>query len=61
MKERRVRRLPVLDPQEQLVGIISINDLAVRADRRPAANVAGDEFLATLKSICGQSVAVETV
>lgn len=61
MQERRVRRLPVLDPQEQLVGIISINDLAARADRRPGASVPGDEFLATLKSICGHSVAAATV
>jgi CBS domain-containing protein len=57
MKERRVRRLPVLDRQERLVGIVSMNDLVARADRQPGANVPGDEFLATLKSICGHSVA----
>ncbi len=57
MKERRVRRLPVLDQQERLVGIISMNDLVARADRHSGANVPGDEFLATLKSICGHSVA----
>jgi CBS domain-containing protein len=57
MKERRVRRLPVLDRQEHLVGIISMNDLVARADRHSGANVPGDEFLATLKSICGHSVA----
>jgi CBS domain-containing protein len=57
MKERRVRRLPVLDRQEHLVGIISMNDLVARADRHSGANVPGDEFLATLKSICEHSVA----
>jgi CBS domain-containing protein len=56
MKERRVRRLPVLDQKERLVGIISMNDLVARADRHSGANVPGDEFLATLKSICGHSV-----
>jgi CBS domain-containing protein len=57
MKERRVRRLPVLDRQERLVGIVSINDLVARADRHSGANVPVEEFLATLKSICGHSVA----
>jgi len=57
MKDQRVRRLPVLDRQERLVGIVSINDLVARADRHTGASVPGDEFLATLKSICGHSVA----
>jgi CBS-domain-containing membrane protein len=57
MKERRVRRLPVLDRQERLVAIVSMNDLVARADRHSGANVPGDKFLATLKSICGHSVA----
>jgi CBS domain-containing protein len=57
MKERRVRRLPVLDRQERLVGIVSMNDLVARADRHSGANVPGEEFLATLKSICGHAVA----
>jgi CBS domain-containing protein len=60
MKERRVRRLPVLDRQERLVGIVSISDLVARADRHSGANVPGEEFLATLKSICGHSVAAVT-
>jgi CBS domain-containing protein len=55
MKEWRVRRLPVLDRQGRLVGIVSLNDLVARADRRSGANVPGDEFLATLKSICEHS------
>ena len=55
MKERRVRRLPVVDRQERLVGIVSLNDLVARADRHSGANVPGEEFLATLKSICGHS------
>jgi CBS domain-containing protein len=57
MKEGRVRRLPVLDREERLVGIVSINDLVARADRHAGATVPADEFLATLKSICAHSVA----
>jgi CBS-domain-containing membrane protein len=56
MKEHRVRRLPVLDQQQRLVGIISMNDLVARAECRADADVPGDEFLATLKSICQHSV-----
>jgi len=59
MKERRVRRLPVLDQHGHLVGIVSVNDLVARADRHAGANVPGDEFLATLKSICGHSTAAK--
>ena len=32
MEEKQVRRLPVLDRQKRLVGIISLGDLAVRSD-----------------------------
>ena len=55
MKERRVRRLPVLDGQERLAGIISMNDLVMRAECRTGADVPGEQFLATLKSICTHS------
>jgi len=33
MEQRQIRRLPVLNRQKQLVGIISLADLAVRAGR----------------------------
>lgn len=56
MKERRVRRLPVLDGQERLAGIISMNDLVMRARCRAGADVSGDEFLDTLKAICTRSM-----
>ena len=52
MKEQRVRRLPVVDQQQRLVGIISLNDLAARAECRKGADVPGDEFLDTMKAIC---------
>jgi CBS domain-containing protein len=55
MKRHRVRRLPVLDQQQRLVGIISVNDLVRRADGRKGADVPGEEFLETLQAICAHS------
>lgn len=55
MKEQRVRRLPVLDGQERLAGIISVNDLVMRTECRKGANVPGEDFLETLQSICAHS------
>jgi CBS domain-containing protein len=52
MKERRVRRLPVLDGEERLAGILSMNDLVMRAECRPRAEVSGEAFLETMKAIC---------
>jgi CBS domain-containing protein len=57
MREQRVRRLPVLDDQDRLVGIISLNDLVARADCRKGADVPGEEFLETMKAICAHSAA----
>jgi CBS-domain-containing membrane protein len=55
MKEARVRRLPVLDGQERLAGIISMNDLVMRAECRPGADVQGKAFLDTMKAICAHA------
>jgi CBS-domain-containing membrane protein len=55
MKERRVRRLPVLDAQGRLAGIISVNDLVMRAEGRSGSGLAGQEFLDTLRSICAHT------
>jgi CBS-domain-containing membrane protein len=55
MKERRVRRLPVLDAEGRLAGIVSMNDLVMRAECRPKAEVSGDTFLDTLKAICAHT------
>ncbi len=36
MRENKIRRLPVVDRDNQLVGIVSLGDLAVEADERMA-------------------------
>ena len=51
LKERRIRRLPVVDRTSRLAGIISMNDLVARASSRRDAEVPGDQFLETLKTI----------
>lgn len=55
MREQRVRRLPVIDREERLAGIISMNDLVAGAECRKGAEVPGEEFLDTLKAICAHS------
>jgi len=51
MGTHRVRRLPVLDKTNRLVGILSLSDLARRAEHRSGAEVPGAEFLEALQSI----------
>jgi CBS domain-containing protein len=51
MRVARVRRLPVVDDEERLPGIVSMNDLAMHAECRPNAAVSGEAFLDTLKAI----------
>jgi CBS domain-containing protein len=36
MSERQVRRLPVLDQDQKLVGIVALGDLAVSSESKPA-------------------------
>jgi CBS domain-containing protein len=55
MRERRIRRIPALDAQGRLAGILSINDLAMRAECRSGAAVPGELFLETLKAICAHT------
>jgi len=55
MKDRQVRRLPVIDEGGHLVGLIATNDLARESARqlaRKGADVTADALAATLASIC---------
>jgi CBS-domain-containing membrane protein len=55
MRERHVRRLPVVDSAQRLVGIVSLNDVA-RAAAKPGAvpvdGLALGEVAQTLASVC---------
>ena len=55
MRARRVRRLPVVDGDGQLQGIVSLNDLAREAEREAGKKgraVSAQEVSATLAAIC---------
>ncbi len=55
MRRTRVRRVPVLDGDGRLKGILSMNDLARHAHRgagRKANGLSGDSIVQTLAAIC---------
>ncbi|MDZ4773323.1 MAG: CBS domain-containing protein [Planctomycetota bacterium] len=54
MRQRHVRRLPVIDSELRLVGLLSLNDLArvaAKDDRKPANGLTRDTVAETLASI----------
>jgi len=58
LKDRRIRRLPVVNRQDRLVGVLSLNDLVRRAECRQGTGVPGEEFLETLRVICAHPTPV---
>jgi CBS domain-containing protein len=56
MRSRKVRRVPVLDGGQKLIGIVSLADIATESRRRGGSAAAGDlapaEVFATLADIC---------
>jgi CBS-domain-containing membrane protein len=55
MREARIRRLPVVDAQGGLIGLLSLADLAHEAAREqnsPRKELTGNEVSTTLASIC---------
>jgi CBS domain-containing protein len=39
MEEKQIRRLPVLNPQRRLVGIVSLGDMALNTDKKLAGKI----------------------
>ena len=52
MQHYQVRRLPVLDKQKQLCGILSLNDIALAYQERNAPGMKADEVADTLAAVC---------
>jgi CBS domain-containing protein len=60
MRRTRVRRVPVLDREGRLKGILSMNDLARHSHRstgRKPNGLSGDSIVQTLAAICEPNVA----
>ena len=60
MRERQIRRLPVVDEEGCLVGILSVSDIARETDRLRASKsrkrpIKEGEFVETLSAICGSN------
>lgn len=55
MRSHQIRRLPVVDDQNRVTGILSLNDLALEAEREQGVQprrVTTHEIAATLAAIC---------
>jgi CBS domain-containing protein len=60
MRERQIRRLPVIDKSSKLVGILSMSDIAREADRLRASKskkrpLKDGELIETLGAICSRN------
>ena len=55
MRSKKVRRLPVVDAKDKVVGLLSLSDVARAAQQqrgRRVPDVADDEVISTLGAIC---------
>lgn len=54
MRDRKIRRLPVVDCEGKLVGILATNDIVLHSDRKGGkeAAVPYDEVMTAFKGIC---------
>jgi CBS domain-containing protein len=52
MRRYKVRRLPVTDTDHHLKGIVSLNDIVLRADRAHPEELSYDEVVNTMKAVC---------
>jgi CBS-domain-containing membrane protein len=60
MRDRQIRRLPVVDQAQRLIGILSISDIARETDRLRASKskkrpIKDGELIETLGAIAGRS------
>jgi predicted transcriptional regulator len=51
MRDHRLRRVPVLNAEQQVVGVVALNDLACHADTTASKGLR-DAFIKTIGAIC---------
>jgi CBS domain-containing protein len=55
MRKQRVRRLPVVDREGALLGVLSLDDVALRSCRHPGKHdISCQEVIQTYQAICGR-------
>ena len=60
MREKQVRRLPVIDGKGKLCGILSLNDVAIKArEIANPAEISAEDIEQTLEAICRHRWATE--
>lgn len=54
MKKRQIRRLPVVDSNGELVGVLAMNDIILHSDAKSSKEtaVASDQLIPAFKAIC---------
>jgi CBS domain-containing protein len=57
MAKERVRRLPVIDEQGELVGIVSLDDIVVNAEVK-GSQLSSADVIGTYKALCERRIAV---
>jgi CBS domain-containing protein len=55
MAMQQVRRLPVVDQKNQLVGILSLNDIALAYKSSKGVHIRAEDVITTLAAICEHS------
>jgi CBS domain-containing protein len=52
MQQKQVRRLPIISPEDGLEGILSMNNLALKATTERKAGLSAEDVENTLRAIC---------
>jgi CBS domain-containing protein len=55
MKKQKVRRLPVIGQDGRLAGVVSMNDIVLRAMTGKGTELSAEDVVGTMKSICAHS------
>jgi CBS-domain-containing membrane protein len=55
MPQERLHRLPVVNNQQGLVGILSTNDVLLQAEKARKSGISYDDVVQTLQAICAHT------